>query len=176
MRSVHTTSKTWYKVLYQHTMYVISLLNISIKTYYNRRIKINKFGQYSQEDYILSMTSRYFLQFLSPITVWLFPVSLYNRLTTPFLRNVDLTVAANIEPMSLEMRIWPWIRDTKHEWINIKQSHWLRCLHWKVFSHITMIWCHDKVVQQRRSCAMLCHSFITTVWWYNILYQTDYFR
>jgi hypothetical protein len=62
---VHTTGKTWYKVLYQHTMYVISLLNISIKTYYNGRIKINKFGQYSQEDYILSMTSRYFLQFHS---------------------------------------------------------------------------------------------------------------
>ena len=29
---VHTTGKTWYKVLYQHTMYVISLSNISIKT------------------------------------------------------------------------------------------------------------------------------------------------
>jgi len=32
MRFVHTTGKTWYKVLYKHTMYVISLSNISIKT------------------------------------------------------------------------------------------------------------------------------------------------
>jgi hypothetical protein len=29
---VHTTGKTWYKVLYHHTMYVISLSNISVKT------------------------------------------------------------------------------------------------------------------------------------------------
>ena len=32
MRYVHTTGKTWYKVLYQHTMYVICLSNISLKT------------------------------------------------------------------------------------------------------------------------------------------------
>jgi hypothetical protein len=29
---VHATGKTWYKVLYKHTMYVISLSNISVKT------------------------------------------------------------------------------------------------------------------------------------------------
>jgi hypothetical protein len=32
MMLVHETDKTWYKVLYQHTMYVISLSNISIIT------------------------------------------------------------------------------------------------------------------------------------------------
>ena len=32
MRFVHTTGKTWYKVLYKHTVYVISLFNISINT------------------------------------------------------------------------------------------------------------------------------------------------
>jgi hypothetical protein len=32
MRFVHTTGKTWYKVLYKHTVYVISLSNISINT------------------------------------------------------------------------------------------------------------------------------------------------
>ena len=32
MRFVHTTGMTWYKVLYKHTMFVISLSNISIKT------------------------------------------------------------------------------------------------------------------------------------------------
>jgi len=32
MQLVHATGKTWYIVLYQHTMYVLSLSNISIKT------------------------------------------------------------------------------------------------------------------------------------------------
>ena len=41
--------------------------------------------------------------------------------------------------------------------------------------HFPMTWRHDKIVRQRRSCATSCHSFITTVWWYNILYQTGYF-
>jgi len=31
MQLVHATGKTWYKVLNQHTMYVIRLANISIK-------------------------------------------------------------------------------------------------------------------------------------------------
>jgi hypothetical protein len=35
MRFVHAIGKTWYKVLYQHTMYVIRLSNISIKTNFN---------------------------------------------------------------------------------------------------------------------------------------------
>jgi hypothetical protein len=38
------------------------------------------------------------------------------------------------------------------------------------FPRIPMIWHHDKIVRQKRSRVMLCHSFITTVWWYNILY------
>ena len=37
---VHATGKTWYKVLYQHTMYVISLSNISIKTNFKQITKI----------------------------------------------------------------------------------------------------------------------------------------
>jgi hypothetical protein len=44
-----------------------------------------------------------------------------------------------------------------------------------VLFHIPMIWCHVKVVRQRTSRATSGHSFITTVWWYNILYQTGYF-
>ena len=48
-------------------------------------------------------------------------------------------------------------------------------LHWRVLPHIPMIWRHDKIVRQRRSRATSRHSFITTVWWYNILYQTGYF-
>ena len=66
MRFVHTTGKTWYKVLYKHTTYVISLSNISIKkskSWANNkgRNKINKFVQYSEGDYILCMTSRLFV-------------------------------------------------------------------------------------------------------------------
>jgi len=49
-----------YKVLYQHTMYVINLSSISIKTNFKQtRVKL-KFVQYSQGEYILCMTSHYF--------------------------------------------------------------------------------------------------------------------
>ena len=40
MRFVHTTGKTWYKVLYHHTMYVISLSNISIKTNFQQITRV----------------------------------------------------------------------------------------------------------------------------------------
>ena len=40
MRLVHTTGKTWYKMLYQNTMYVISLSNISIKTNFKQITRI----------------------------------------------------------------------------------------------------------------------------------------
>jgi hypothetical protein len=81
-----------------------------------------------------------------------------------FLSNVDRTVAGNIETMSLEIKIWQWICDTQYECMNIKQSLCLRCLHWCVFPRIPIIWHHDKVVRQRRSCATSHHSNITTVW------------
>ena len=116
MRFVPATGKTWYKVLYQHTMYVISLSNISIKTNFKQitRVKV-KCIQYSERDYISCMTSRYFV-----------------------------------------------IHSTMPRYC--------------VFSHIPMIWRHDKTVRQRRSRTTSCHSFITTVWWYNILYQSGDFR
>jgi hypothetical protein len=110
------------------------------------------------------------------VTVQSLSESLYNRPTTLLWRNVDHTVAGNIGTMCLEMRIRPWICDTtQYIRVNIKQSLCLRCLHWCVFHRILMIWRHDKVVRQRRSRVMLPHSLITTVWWYSILYQTDYF-
>ena len=47
-------------VLYQHTMYVISLSNISIKTKFKQITRVElKFVQYSQGGYILCMTSHY---------------------------------------------------------------------------------------------------------------------
>jgi hypothetical protein len=54
---VHATDKTWYKVLYQHTNYVISLSNISIKTNFKQRVQL-KFVQYCEGDYILYNTLR----------------------------------------------------------------------------------------------------------------------
>ena len=63
MRLVHATDKTWYTVLYHHTMYVISLSNISIKTNFKQIVRVElKCVQYSQGDYILCMMSRYFFR------------------------------------------------------------------------------------------------------------------
>ena len=116
MRLVHSTGKTWYKVLYQHTMYVIRLSNISIKMNFQQITRVElKFVQYSQEDLILCMTSRYFF--------------------------CSFTNAS-----------------------------------YCVLFHIPMIWRHVKVVRQRTSRATSRHSFITIVWWYNILYQTPCIR
>jgi general stress protein CsbA len=112
MRLVHATGKTWYKVLYQHTVYVISLSNISIKANDKGWIKM------------CTILSRR-LQFVHDVTLF-FSVH---------------------SPMS----------------------------GYCVLSHIPMIWHHVKVVRQRTSRATSHHSFITTVWWYNILYQTSYF-
>ena len=112
--------------------------------------------------YILYMISRYLLPFIhqSHVTVRSLPVLLYNRFW------VMWTVQSPeiVETMSLEIKIWQWICDTQYECMNIKQSLCLRCLHWCVFPRIPIIWHHDKVVRQRRSCATSHHSNITTVW------------
>jgi hypothetical protein len=42
MRFVHTTGKTWYKILYQHTMYVIILSSISINTNVKQITRVDK--------------------------------------------------------------------------------------------------------------------------------------
>ena len=130
MRIVHATGKILYKVLYQHTMFVISLSNILIKINFKQITRIPlKFVQYCEGDYMYI---------------------LYNtvRETTCI--------------------FWAW----RHIIFAVHSPMSPYC----VLSHIPMIWGHDKVVRQRTSSATLCHSFITTVWWYNILYQTDDFR
>jgi hypothetical protein len=53
--------------------------------------------------------------------------------------------------------------------MNIKLC--LRCVYWCVFSRIPILWRLDKVVRQRRGRTTSRHSFITAVWWYNILYH-----
>ena len=70
MRLADATGKTWYKVLYQHTMYVKSLSNISIKTNNKGRIKINKFVQYSMGDYMFC-TWRHIICYRSFINITL---------------------------------------------------------------------------------------------------------
>ena len=42
IRFVLTTGKTWYKVLYQHTMYVIGLSSISIKANFKQITRVDK--------------------------------------------------------------------------------------------------------------------------------------
>ena len=57
------SSRNRYTVLYHHTMYVISLSNISIKTNFKQIARVElKCVQYSEGDYILCMTTRYFLR------------------------------------------------------------------------------------------------------------------
>jgi hypothetical protein len=74
---------------------------------------------------------------------------------SPHWRNLDSTVAGNIETMSFEMKIWQWIRDIYYEWMIIKQSLCLCRLHWYVLPYSPMIWHHDKVVRQKRSGATI---------------------
>jgi hypothetical protein len=82
MRLVHATGKTWYKILYQHTMHVIRLSNISIKTNFKQITMVElKCVQYSQGDYILCMTSRYFVRSFTNVRLLCF-VSHSNDMTS----------------------------------------------------------------------------------------------
>jgi hypothetical protein len=81
MRSVHAINKTWYTVLYHHTMYVMSWSNISIKTNFKQIARVElKCIQYSEWDYILCMTSRYFFRSFSNVRLLCF-VSHSNGMT-----------------------------------------------------------------------------------------------
>jgi hypothetical protein len=148
MRLFHTISKTWYKVLHQHTMYVISLSNISTKTNFKQitRIELNLPNLYN---------TLMGLHVVHDITLVYFLITF-----SVTIQSSDNAFLEKCGPYSC----WKY-------W-NIKQSLCLRCLHWCVLPRIPMIWHHDKVVRQRKSHATSHHLFITTVWWYNILYQT----
>jgi hypothetical protein len=95
--SVHATGKTWYKILYQHTMYVISLSNISIKTNFKQITRVElKFVQYSQGDYILCMTSRYLFRSFTNARIVCF-VSHSNDMTSSQSSSAE-NVSCNITP------------------------------------------------------------------------------
>ena len=125
------------------------------------------------------MTSRYVLPFIHKchVTIRSLSVLLYIQSSNKAFLFREMWTG-NIETMSLEMIIWPWIRDTLYEWLSITQSLCLRCLHTCrcVLLRISMIWRHDKVDWERTTHATSHHCFITTLWRYNILYQTGYFR
>ena len=103
MRLVYAIDKTWYKDVYKRIMYVISLSNISIKTNYKQittfELKLTNLyntlkGLYFVHDVTLvvavhSPMSRYCLI--------IFSVTVQSSDNTFFGRNVDRTVAENIE-------------------------------------------------------------------------------
>jgi hypothetical protein len=126
MQLFHTTGKTWYKVLYQHTMYVINLSNISIKTNFKQiTIKINKFVQYSNEDYIFYMTSRYVLPFIYQSRVTVrdhFQCHCTIVRQYAFLEKFWQYRCRKYWNYALEIKIRQWIRDIYYEWMIIKQS------------------------------------------------------
>ena len=98
MGLVHSTGKTWYKVLYQHTMYVIRLSNISIKTNFKQITRVElKFVQYSQGDYIVCMTSRYFFRSFTNVRLLCF-VSHSNDMTSCQSSSVE-NVSCNVPPL-----------------------------------------------------------------------------
>ena len=81
-RLVHATDKTWFTVLYHHTMYVISLSNISMKTNSKQIARVElKCVQYSEGDHILCMTSRYFFRSFTNVRLLCF-VSHSNDMTS----------------------------------------------------------------------------------------------
>ena len=139
---IHTTGKIWYIVLCQHTMYVISLSNISIKANVKQitRLELLFTILWGRLHCVNDVT--FFVAVLSPmsITAQSLSVSLYNPKTL-LKRKRGPYNCGNIDTISL------------------------RCLHWCFFRQIPMIWHHDKGVRQRTSRATSHNSFITTVWW-----------
>ena len=73
--AVHAAGKTWYKVLYQYTMYVISLSNISLNTNFKQIARVElKCAEYSEGDCILCRTSRYFFRSFTNVSLLYFVI------------------------------------------------------------------------------------------------------
>jgi hypothetical protein len=97
MRLVHAIGKTWYKELYQHAMYVICLYNISMKTNFKQITMVElKFVQYSEGDYILCMTSRYFCCSFTNVTLLCFV--LHSNDMTSWQSSSAENVSCNVAP------------------------------------------------------------------------------
>ena len=121
------------------------------------------------------MTSRYLLPFIHQchVTVRTLSVSLCNRPATPFYLKI-------CGQDTLKLCPWKWLYDREFALHNMNE--WTLSSGFAYVAYIDvptpppripMIWRHDKEVRQRTSHAKSRHSFITTVWGYNILYQTS---
>ena len=137
---------------------------------------INKFVQYS-------IIKGYY--FLCMITRYLLPYFHQSHITNRSLSSVTVQSCENYffqcGPCSFR-KYWNDVIGSDHEFAIHNMNEWLLnscfiCIDYTdMFSpHFPMTWRHDKIVRQIRSHATSLHSFITTVWWYNILYQTGYF-
>ena len=105
MRFVHATGLTWYKVLYKHTMHVISLSNISIKTNFKQITRVElKCVQYSEEDYIMCMTSRYYVRSFTNVGLLYF-VSHSNGVTSCQSSSAE-NVSCNVAPFFYHHSVW----------------------------------------------------------------------
>jgi hypothetical protein len=94
---VHATDKTWYTVLYHHTMYVVSVSNILIKTNFKQIARVElKCVQYCEGDYILCMTSRYFFRSFTNVRLLCF-VSHSNDMTSCQSSSAE-NVSCNVAP------------------------------------------------------------------------------
>ena len=140
---------------------------------------LNNYVQYSEGDYILCNASRCLLLFIYKyhFTVRSLSVSRYTRSTTSFLElwTLQLSQIWNFVLGDENMTLNPW----SIIWMS---GHWrvvsLRCLHCVAFppnSHDMMSWQSRSAEKNARSRATECHSVITKMWWYSILYQTGYF-
>ena len=152
MRLGHTTGKTRYKVLYQHTMYVhvISLSNISIKTNKNEH-----FVQYCEGDYICAWCDVICCSTFADVTLLFDHFQCHctvsrQRLFILVMWIVQLPEILKACPYKLECAYFAY-----------------NGVYFRILDNDT----YDKVVRQMKFRATSRHSFITTVWWYNILYH-----
>jgi hypothetical protein len=173
----HATGKPWYKILQQHTLYVISLSNNSIKTNFKQitRIELKLTNLYKTLRGTALCTYVNCCRSFTEVTLLFDHFQCHCTIVRQhsFLINMDRTVAHGNEKMTM---------NSQYEWMNIKKSLSLRCWHWCGFPRIPMIWRHDKVVQQRAEKIsrnvtpfFYHHSVVIQHLLSDTLYQTGYF-
>ena len=139
MRLGHTTGKTWYKVLNQHTVGYVC--NKFIKHFNKNKFETNNMGRIKMNTLYNTVRETTFCAWRHVISCSTFTdvTLLFDHFQchcsqstmTFYFRNVDRTVAGNIECMSLQIRMC------------------LRCLHWCIFPHSGQ-WC---IWQSSSECA-----------------------
>jgi hypothetical protein len=115
--------------------------------------------------YIVCITSLYLLSCILKRHIAL-SVSLYNR--PVWGKYMAMYWTGNIETMFMDRWIWTLVCDTVICQMN--DQIWIN-QHWTFQCYGVM----DKKFKYMTYRATTRYYFITTVWWYNILYQSDYF-